>query len=308
MNMRLILIVFGLSLLLVPRVFGGGMQFRDTPTEVAATYSFNGTQVSARSLSIQSDSDTLSNSYAVGFSDGQSGDPENRTLVAADGSTLPYRIVDSAAAGNDLTTRDENPTSDEVLLGSLSPGDTANETFDVILPGGELPVPGSYSDNIVLQLDRYSTVLGRWLNEDQAFFDVVVFVPVFVDFALVPVGGTFDPGANSYVLDLGILEDGTVGRLDMLVRANVGYDISISSANEGNMAHTDPSDASLVPYNLRVDAGSVDLSGGPVTVATGTGPTAGAGERYDLELQIGDPGAASAGAYEDMLQVTVTAR
>jgi spore coat protein U-like protein len=94
----------------------------------------------------------------------------------------------------------------------------------------------------------------------------------------------------------------------MLVRANVSYDISISSANEGNMAHTDPSDGSLVPYDLRIDAGSVDLSGGPVTVATGTGPTAGTGERYELELQVGDPGAASAGTYEDMLQVTVTAR
>ena len=290
----------------------GGIQFQNAPDDVLATYDFAADQVIARSLSVTKGSGgNFETGYVVGFTAGRSGDPENRIAASAAGTTLAYRIVDSEAAGNDLKTIGDDPGEDEGLSGAVGRGETATETFDVLLPGGDLPPPGNYTDNVTVEL--FDTLLGSIFGGDPDLIetsplDIEIVVPTLVDLSLVPVGGTFDPGSNAYLLDLWLLEDGTIGVLDMLVRANVAYSVTASSANDGALAHIDPGDGSRIGYTLRVDGSPADLTAGPAVLATGAGPTPTTGARYQLEVAVGDPGGVTAGTYEDTLQVTVTAQ
>lgn len=309
---RILMLAAVFAAAFVPTAVAGGIQFQNPPDDVLATYDFAADQVIARSLSVTKGSGgNFEVGYIVGFTAGSSGNPENRRAVSAAGTTLPYRIVDSEAAGNDLKTVSDDPTENEVLFGTVARGETVTETFDVLLPGGDLPPPGSYTDNITVEL--FDTLVSSIIGGDPDLvetspLDIEIVVPTLVDLSLVPVGGTFDPGSNAYLLDLGLLEDGTIGVLDMLVRANVAYSVTATSANDGTLAHIDPGDASRVGYTLRVDGSPADLASGPAVLATGTGPTPTTGARYELEVEVGDPEDATAGTYEDTLQVTVTAQ
>jgi spore coat protein U-like protein len=263
-----------------------------------------------RDATVAATPDSSGGSYAIGVTAGGSGDSENRLLAATGGAggTIPYRIVDSASAGNDLKDIGDNPSSSELLTGSVGAGELSTESFEVLVPGGDLPPPGTYTDTVGLPLYRYVAFLDTYVPVEQPSLDVSVSVPPLVELSLVPVGGSFDPGADSYALDLGFLEEGTRSYLEMLIRANVSYVVTMESANGGNLAHTDPNDSSLVPYRLSVDRTAVDLSAGAQPVARGAGPTETTGTRYEVEVEVLQPGAASSGDYRDMIQVTVTAQ
>ena len=292
--------------------FSGGINFLfsqetftlSSPQPVLEYYSFDSDLVIPRQFALSVETSSNRNyRVKVGFTAGMSGNPVNRLLYSAGGDTIGYMVVDSASSGNILKDLPDNPTNSEMLTGSVRRNSPADFTFDVILTGGFLPPAGNYSDNLLVK---------AYLTNDtfltQAAFPVSVIVPPFVGLSLVSSGGVYDPGSKSYFLDFGFLEEGERGFFDMVVRANIPYSIEVTSANRGNFAHTEPADASVVPYSMRLDSGSVNLASGTAVINTGSGPTPVAGSRHQIEIEIQNVDAASSGFYEDTLQITVTAR
>ena len=292
-----------LLVLSVGTVFGLGTAEVTTPAPVQETYPAEQQLELSRSVQLSVGGGFFDRSYTLGFSSGQSGDPENRRLVAPNGSSIPYRIVDSAASGTDLKDLGDQPSQSEVLTGVIPAGQTVTEQFVVLIPGGGVPEAGTYSDSVELTVyDNQERVA------DTVTLELGVTVPALLGISLVPAGAAFDPDARSYLLDFGVLEQGDIGMVDLIVRSNIAYGVELSSANTGAFAHTDPGITSLVPYTLRFDGSPTDLSGGSAGAAVGMSPPPASGRRHALEIEVGETAAAASGPHEDTVQITVIAQ
>jgi hypothetical protein len=282
---------------------GGQLEITGVPQAVQVEYPSTGESVVTVSF-------TLTNSggftfYEVGVTAGGTGDPEDRRLSGPAGEELPYRVT-TIGGGQDLKDRPDNPTSEEILSGSLARGESASLSFEVRLAGGDSLTAGLYSDT--LSLVAWDFNYGSWSVSNEKSFGINLPVPSRVDLSLVPVGGAFDPRADAYTLDFGFLEAGDTGALDLMVKGNVGYTLSLSSMNGGVLSHADPLDGSAISYDLSADGQLVGLGTGSTAVADSLSPPGPDGDRYNLVFEVGEIGDASSGEYRDVVQVVVTAR
>ncbi len=243
--------------------------------------------------------------YALGFSEGLSGDFDNRQLSGPAGALLDYQIFNSTAARVILKDLVASPDASNLLTGTAIIGGT-QVNFEVAVLQGQIVPPGSYSDTVSVLL--YEGTNGSDGLKETAIMPISIDVPAFVSVSLAPTGGEFDPMQDAMTLDFGVLTQGSSRDMDVLVRANVDYAVDLESAHAGALAITDPGDPSTVPYQLTVNGATANLAGGAVTVVQDTGPTTLSGNRYQLVFTIGNPGNATSGAYGDEVTVTVTAQ
>lgn len=127
-----------------------------------------------------------------------------------------------------------------------------------------------------------------------------------IDLSLVNPGAVFNPTLTSRLIDFGILQSGKFSDFDLRVRSNTGYSISLSSQNQGNMAHIDPTDTSRIPYLFTASGANVDLSGPATTVINTPLATSPLGVPYPMRVTVGNLGNASAGDYQDTITITIT--
>lgn len=282
---------------------GGQLEISGAPPAVQTDYPSTGEEVTTVTF-------TLSNSsnftfYEVGITAGTSGDPENRFLLGGGGEQIPYRITAVGGTGS-LKDRPDNPAPEEILSGSLGRRESTTLSFEVRVPAGGTPSAGLYTDTVSLVAWDFN--FGNWEISSQQNVSIVLTVGSQVELSLVPAGGGFDSGGKSYTLDFGFLESGEIGGLDLLIRGNVGYTLSVSSANRGQLRHIDPLDGSAISYQLRASGEPVNLTTGSAQIADSIAPPGSDGARYNLAFQVGQVGAASSGEYRDVVQVVVTAR
>lgn len=128
-----------------------------------------------------------------------------------------------------------------------------------------------------------------------------------VDLSLVDTGGAFNVADTSQTVDFGNLSAGTQRSYDTVIRSNDGYSVTFQSQNAQKLKHTVKTDT--VSYTMTFGGSSVNLSGGGVVnAATSNGVTPATGDRFATQFTIGAmTGAETAGNYQDVLTVTVSA-
>lgn len=245
-------------------------------------------------------------SYFVAVTVGGSGS-FNRKL-AQGGTTLNYNIYDSlglSAVIKDLPTA----SGGEIVVGSFSGGGNQENTHTVYfnIPAEQAVAPATYTDTV--QFKAYLGSLASPSLDDTQSVTLQAPVAQVAELSIVDAGGGFDLASQVKTIDFGVLTANLKRSVDILVRSNSGYDVSLQSENAGVMRITDPSDGSTVSYTLTVNGGLVDLaSGAAVNAAGANGLTTSAGARLRTEVTIGAIGDASAGNYRDAITIVVAAR
>ena len=280
----------------------GSVEFEAVPSQVTATYDFETETVTTDTITVGS-TGLFFGTYGVGFSAGGSGSYDARRLAGPGGARMDYQWMDSVASGNVVKDLDGDSTGGGLLTGSGS--GSSDKTFDLVVPQGQLLPPGTYSDTVTATL--YVTSQNNAVV-DQAPMGVSVTVSPYIDLSLVDAGSPFVPGQDNVLLDFGPLVQGTTREIELLVRANVNYAVSVDSTNAGVMAQVPPGDGSTVPYDFTVDGVMHSLSTGSADVAAGFGPTSLGGTPYLLAFEVGDAVGATSGMYEDNLTITVTSQ
>ncbi|TVQ26272.1 MAG: hypothetical protein EA383_05885 [Spirochaetaceae bacterium] len=256
---------------------------------------------------------------------GQSGSVNDRAAInpVDPGDAVSYRLV---VPSTGMTVRDFSsgqPSASEVLSGTI-PGATSGPWRSYVSVDLRLEVDAGqledsepeYADDLVMRLyyGRVNDPSSYNPNNPQATATLSIRgnVDPFVQVALVEAGASFPPGRPGPVrvtertMDFGELTAGSQQRYDLLVDANALFTISVSSENSGVMrvvsGDDDPDVPTTVPYRLRLNGQSVDLSGGASVVGVSL-----SGFRWAIEAEILPFGVAAAGDYEDVVLITVSA-
>ncbi|MFO7850194.1 MAG: spore coat protein U domain-containing protein [Spirochaetia bacterium] len=286
------------------------LELHQTPKNMNTTFDLDKETINEEDLTIRSKDGAAS--YFLTFSGGQAGDTGGRYLT--DGThSLHYGIYDGVNSRTLLKDIDDNPSSDEVLSGSLE--DRGNnwteaiESFAVILEYDQFPPAGQYTDDFTITLYKGNAEdISSAEKIEEAKVKLRVKVESVLDISLVPRGSSFDETKTDLTLDFGVLSAGSERSGDIMVRSNDTYSLTLNSENGGVMENFYEEDTSTVPYTLSVNGSELNLSSDTeTTVAANDGPTPVTGERYTLNVRIGDFGMATEGEYQDIISVTVTA-
>lgn len=289
---------------IVPAVAGGDLEVANQTQEI--TYNPDlGLQIGGN-LEVRHKGDATD--FFVTLSTGQSGTFAFRRLSTGS-DDLTYQIYDDLTNRAVIKDLSASPGTDEVIWGHAEAYDNwlpriVTVPFFLEIPAGQLLAAGTYSDSLTINL--YSGTIAAPVLESSATLSITGPVANTISLSLVDPGGDrplFGGGNTTRVMDFGELVPGLEGATDLLVEANCAFTIALQSDNDGFLAHTDPGNPSLIPYELQFDSSPVDFSpGGPIVV--GTSP----GFRYPIIVTIGDLGTATSGTYEDVVTITVTAQ
>lgn len=284
----------------------GQVEMQDVSGTITGTYDYSNELVVTEPFTV-SYSGSNAVDYYIAFSAGSSGDVNNRTLTDGSGNTLSYQVMDSAISRNVLLDNGNAQTTNDVLAGSFSGAGQEAQSFDIVTFAGQFPPAGQYTDSLILT--SYTGAVGSGSLSRFAFTTVDVTVPSVVELSLVDPGAPFNMAQSDYLLDFGALSAGNTRQVDLVVRSNETFGVSIESANAGVMAIQLAGDSSTVPYVLSVDGSAADLSGGtPVSVLSSVGPTPLTGSRHSISVQIQSFGNVTEGVYQDDLTIVVTAQ
>jgi hypothetical protein len=246
--------------------------------------------------------------YAVSFEPGSAG----RRLLGPDPShSLGYELLDTSynpprilKAWMDGIYPDDFPTG-------LFPAGTRNtnieHAFSVIVPAGAIVPAGTY--NGAFSVNLYGSPLGSPpVLTSTRNFSISVVVPEYAEIGVVQADAPFFSPSSSQIVDFGQLDEGDQESLDLIVRSNVTYSVSVTSMNGSALRNTDPAEPAPIPYILDADGVSVSMPAGLAVPIISTAPwTAGGEERYRLNFSIGAFDMVSAGEYQDTLTFTVSA-
>ncbi len=247
-------------------------------------------------------------SYFVAVSAGNSGVFTQRVMRQS-ATDLGYNLYTDAAKSN-IIKDEATATSSEVLDGSVKKYETdIQDAYWMVAPSQILP-PWSgawYEDDLVFSLYLGSVGHSPELKDERTV-RLQSQVASSVELSLVDSGAGFDGADTSQLLDFGLMSTGASLGFDLRVRTNDGYAVSMQSENSQVMAHVLPSQTTTVAYSITVDGSSADLSSGsPVEVASGTGSTDAEGDLLPILVTLGEVADQTAGNYQDLITITVTA-
>jgi hypothetical protein len=233
------------------------------------------------------------------------------SLTPAPAEGLSYGLYQPAASPLYALALDGSPTNaNEVLSGSFAPTDANNKVlnlnFALLVSPATLPPPGSYQARITVSL--YGSAYppsGGVVGTKTLTLNVTV--GSHFDLAVVPKGSAFSLASTSQSLAFGSLAEGDSREADILVRSNVIYSLTLSSAAGGGLACS--ADGSLLGYALQ--AGGVLLSlpaGLPASVAAAAPATYSSPARYPVSVDILPfAGLPTEGDYSDSLTLSLSA-
>lgn len=241
----------------------------------------------------------------IGFSTGVAGN-YNRAMESG-GTQVAYNLYKDNSTNNPLKTiNDANNNSERIRFRFKNNVLTENLTFEARLPVpnlGRTNLPtGSYNDLITATIEpRRNNAVSSSVN-----FQVSLNLPPEIDISLVSPGGIFDPSQTNYTMNFNVISQGDSRQVDLKVKSNAGYSLSLSSQNGGALKHLTAN--YNIPYQLRVNGTPRSFSGAgvPLVIGTGTGNTPAQGVNFALSVEVGDPNNKLAGNYEDVITVTAT--
>ena len=219
------------------------------------------------------------------------------------GHSLEYQIYDSVtrrAVLRDLPAA----TDSEILHGAFGPGETIKAiSYVVLVPPEQVRPSGIYSHPIKITV--YQGTRDSYVEKDAKTVVFSIRVDPVAEMSLGESGSPFDPTAKAHRLDFGGLAKGKAKGLDMRVRSNAGYHVTLESENGGLMKNIDPHHPATIPYSLQVGGTAVNLGRAAQTVLSRSNRlTDRNGDLHELLVTIGDVGSAPAGTYRDNLTLT----
>lgn len=206
-------------------------------------------------------------------------------------------------------------TSSFLLNGSFTGTgpETQTRTYYFHIPPQQIVRPGNYTDTST----NVTFCQGQFFESCSSSIvfeiDFSAFVPNVAQLSLVASGSTiFAPLSLHYMMDFGILTpsaSNSIQALNMLVRGNNGFRVTMQSENLSRLLNTDGVTPGNIPYTIRVSGTNRNLAGGGVVqVASQNGLTALNGIAYPVQVTLGTvPADLGAGTYQDVITVTVTA-
>jgi spore coat protein U-like protein len=310
LSARLLLAALGaLALLALPGRLGAQtLRFGSYPAAVSGTHDPDAGLTLTQGITIRHRNAACN--FFVTFSAGQSGNFAARAARSG-ANSLSYQIYDSMTGRNVLKDLSANPPLAEVLAGSFaasgSTWTTQAESFTLLVPSGQLPSPGTYTDSVNMEV-YVGTPASHGARQQRVTFTVSIVVGPALDVSLVATGGSFSVSSTSVTFDFGTLSAGGSRAGDLVVRSNALNTITVSSANGGVLKNADPSDTSQVPYQLLVDGTPISLPAATPTPIASSAPATGfAGRRYGISAVIGNYGWATEGTYSDVLTIQAAA-
>lgn len=271
----------------------------DTTSTMALTYSPNALSQTSGIITVNNGTKSADNvAYCMTFTLSNPGQQGG----------MSFRLVNSGT-GNILSLSGSPTDSTQVISGSFASGTAANTnviySIAFQLDPSPLPAPGTYTATILEKLYRGSTFPPAGSPVDTNTLTITITVGSFYDLSVVPSGSFFSVGTTSQALNFGTLAAGAKLGADIVIRSNVSYSISLSSANHGALAN--PSDpTSSVGYSLSSGAAQVSLNPGPGLIASGAAATFSNYARYSILVTISPfAGFPSAGSYSDTITVNL---
>ena len=252
--------------------------------------------------------------YYVTFSAGGGTFADRRAIQGS--YAMKYQVYKSASLEQKNILK-ELPTasnSDEVVTGEF-PDDKKENTSKYYL---EIPIGAATSPTLVksgLYMDTYSVKVYPGQIGDDSKPDntrsvlLSILVPKIIRISLVGTGQSFRESDTTESLDFGTLEQGKSKSFDLKVVTNAGFQVRFSSQNNGVLKQGVGGADTTVPYTLKVNSVTRDLSGSqgsPVVVAEGTGQSSLDGKTNQVSVTIGDVENKVAGEYSDIILVTAT--
>lgn len=228
-------------------------------------------------------------------------DSTTAALLTAAGTNdeIPFKIT--TASGSAQLINDV----DGIFIGTIPAGTKASVDIDLVIDAAaSVPGPGNpYSDDdITLVLS--SPEAGQPLDQSKEL-SVSTSVDTLLD---INVGGAaYIPGSlSAYTMEFGTLSNGASKSVNVTVHANVGHQVTVSSAQGGVMVGPAPGsiETHTVAY-IASFAGSTFSLESPVILPLEATSTALTGSLRAFEIQITDIGSARAGSYQDTITLTV---
>jgi hypothetical protein len=249
------------------------------------------------------------NYYALAFAPASG----QRRLTNANGYSVEYQVLDPARSGYLLRAWSEGQYPQDFLSGSFPTG-TAWTNLDLVfnvllLPGAVVPA-ATYSGTLTVEL-YYGTdpaALSLWTSSN---YEISATVAQYMDIAVVEVNAPFSAGGTQLV-NFGELIAYDDELMDLVVRSNTGYKVSVTSQNGSQLKHSLAEVTTTVPYTLTVGTGGAAQTFTlpeqlVLDIVEPSAWTSGGEARYLLTFKIGFFDNAAAGDYNDNLTFTISA-
>lgn len=264
---------------------------------------FNSSSAQTVALNTSRQNNNAGCSYFYTFSRGLS--PSYSRALYNSGYTLSYQLYVKFPYANILEDIPE-ATQNNIVANSFSAksGPTLNQdSYRAVLASVSYPPFGLYCDSVTISL--YSGSLSSHSLAQQANVSLCYYSQRQIDVSLVQKGGAFNVNASSLALDFGVLTVNATQTFDLVIMNNVGFTISLASANGGYLIQS--GGRSKILYSTTVNGQAANLAAGGAQVASGSLSVPAVPVRFPVTITIGDPSKALAGTYTDAMTVTVTA-
>lgn len=170
------------------------------------------------------------------------------------------------------------------------------------LQPGAFPRPGSYSHALPFALrdrDTGARVL------DELLLRLRIEVPAHVQLNLAGSNADLSARNGGHVVDFGQLREGASRHLNLQIRANDAYQVSLRSENQGRLRRRESLDDGGIAYQMMVGGRSTDLVS-PLEWSMPR-PATRDGINLPVQIRIGGVTGYLAGTYEDVVHVSVMA-
>lgn len=245
--------------------------------------------------------------FGLGISKGAAADYDR---YASDGGLqLRYQVYSDIAGTKIIKDVPDTATVNDVVMVTLPAGSgpqVIQYFFDIpyaLATSPFLAHAGTYTDSVTINAYEGAIPASYSAPPDaSAVVGISVLIEKLIKLSLTDLGGIFVDGATTKSIDFGKLTTGEVSRFNLAMQTNAGFEISLSSANGGNLKHVTA--ASLIPYTVTVNNVAADLTGA-VPVVSGGGQTSLNGLIYPVKITIGAiPSSSIAGNYADIVTIT----
>ncbi len=304
MNKSFLALLF-LSLFLITPAMGQGVNCSYSLTVDNTTLNWSGSNL-VKSINIRvtrGNRNRRCDNARIGITKGFSGNYNRRVYSWFNG--LEYNVYKNNSTSNQLKELADINTNTDYIDATFSSGQTSTTTsFEIRVPYpnlGRTTVPqGSFIDFLRAEIASTQSP-NRIVSEG---FMVLINSNSEIAVSLVNTGGSFDQSSTSFLMDFATLFQGDAKGMDLIVKTNTDYTISISSQNGGRLKHVSAN--YFVPYIFKLDGGTRSLSGGSFSFS-GNAPGGSNNERrYSVEISIGSVANKLAGEYQDTITITAT--
>lgn len=229
--------------------------------------------------------------------------PITSRYVSLSGVTIPIDVYKSGVTPYaTILPWSRSVTYSDVLYGTFTANGTQYQSYDVVPEIGHWVQAGTYTGSLKFELDQGTPGTDNLMGSKTV--SVSVLVPPIADLSIVAAGTTFDVGSTSQIINFGDLTPGVQGTLNVLIRSNKPWSLTLSAPSGGHM--TKASSDTQIPYSFYFNNNLINLTSGAATLVSTTGWTSTGQNDYPVKIIIGDFDFAEPGTYQDNISLTLS--